>query len=88
MMGPGFGAWLAVGMLLWVGGFLSALLHQPSRRPTVAVVAMLAASLVCVAAMVRHRVLDDAGLGLGLVILAGGALLLAAARSDQDGGPS
>jgi len=85
MIDPGFGAWLAVGVLLWVGGFLAALLRAPSRRPSVAVVAMLAASLVCVAAMVRHRVLDDAGLGLGLVILAGGAVLLSATRPDQDG---
>lgn len=85
MIGPGFGASLAVGMLLWIGGFLAALLRAPGRRPSVAVVAMLAASLVCVAAMVRHRVLDDAGLGLGLVILAGGALLLSATSTDQDG---
>lgn len=88
MIDPGFGAWLAVGMLLWVGGFLAALLRLPSRRPSVAVVAMLAASLVCVAAMVRHQVLDDAGLGLGLVILAGGTMLLCVTCNDQDGGPS
>lgn len=88
MIGPGFGAWLAVAMLLWVGGFLAAMLRAPSRRASVAVMAMLAASLVCVAAMVRHRVLDDAGLGLGLVILAGGAVLLTTIGTDQDGGPS
>jgi hypothetical protein len=86
MIDPGFGASLVVGMLLFSGGFLAAALRMSGGRRAVAVVAMLAGALVSLVAMVRHRVLDDAGLGLALVVLVGGLLLLSAPRGDQDGG--
>lgn len=86
MIDPGFGATLVVGMLLFCGGFLAAASRMSGGRRVVSVVAMLAGALVCLMAMVRHRVLDDAGLGLAVVVLVGGLLLLSAPCGDQDGG--
>lgn len=86
MIDPGFGATLVVGMLLFSGGFLAATLRMSGGRRAVAVMAMLAGAVVCLMAMVRHRVLDDAGLGLALVVVVGGLLLLSAPCGDQDGG--
>ncbi len=85
MIGLGFTAWLVLGVLLFSGGFLAAVVGPPLARREVAVVAMLAGALTSATAMVRHQVLDGGGLSLALVILVGGLVLLQTPSGSDDG---
>jgi len=79
----GLAAWLTLGVLLFGGGFLAAILGGRERGLRVAVPAMLGSAVIIALALTRHQVLGGAGSNLALMIVLGGGLMLLVADGQE-----